>query len=1151
MNNNIPLHNDIFNAIQNNQLVLFLGAGVSKSLGLPDWKELTSKLLQSSIDDEVSTFLENELIQSYLQNDYKKIISVIFEKYKLMNKIDFFNLNLSRYLTITEFDKTNPIYKFIELTNPLVLTTNIDNVFDKQFMKDNIFYKDNYMEWPRRGPSIVHIHGKISEPDTIVFTASQYVEKYFDLDFKYYLESIFTSEKTILFLGYSFSEFELLEKILRTIDKKATSKIFTLNAYYSFQQTLKDNMSNYYKSLRIEQLDYCLDNFGYKNFNNQIADWVQYLKNHSIDLTNQKKIREYLKDYNKENLHLLKQIIKDNEEYKFYAFKKIEQLVNPTKWLLEFSNNYWTPISRAIGLDQSKTNATWFYILTLHRVYLTTKNKEIKKSLINKILSLSNNKKIYKTRINSNFIVNIVLIVMSFKELVSNEVVNKLIIYFIDTQQVEDEFIIYHLNSKDYVKRTTKELYPFELKIIKNSIVSNLDSSINNSNIELITYIKKNDITTLSGFEICKLCINKINESNDNIFYKFNEFGSINRVLKNNYSLDGLYLLHIFFYFYENLLTKDKKILLEIIIKSRKKISKNILLYLILIDYNENKKLLLTKNFNPFYNRSYFSELYILLKEKLNDLEPTFIESLKFQIDYYFKTEKNYDAHLLYMIDSVSKLLGLKSNDHFIDKKYFNQFENYDKPEEFSVTIKSYSYSSNDLVSFYHSNFSNIYDLKTLNNNLYKIEIIFPFTLEDHKHAFELYLNKRIHEFKIDFSEYENFNVDFKENLFWCIANNLERIEKSPVKIILNYFLTNIEIFNIKNLTRLINVLSEKEIDFYFNKEFIDIKQKLITLIDKDNLKVEFSNIDTYIQKIENNFTYSLFSLILKKEKDISILEKCFKINDFYFSFLLINNYILYELNPGWFIKMFESFIKNASTKEKNKLVSLLFLKRCTDKIYELIISEKFFIDFVNSNIDKETFYLSHLKRISIQYILHNLILKNYKSDSVLLLILNRNNTVNIVDAFDVLRYLQELYSNNKNYLKITNNIINFYLCELETVEISKSNANHVYIYFIDVINKLNVININTLNSLENLIRFYSGSYTNEFYKLLLRVVKKYPEKVINIMKITANNTESYKHDENNIVKILKILIKMKIENAHQLISEYQAIGFDLEDINF
>jgi len=186
--------NILKNAIDNNKLSIFVGAGVSKGTGLPDWSEL-----METIKKELSLSKEN--------NDYLKIAQ-------------FYYLACGEsvyYQKIQEFipDTVDPtvVHKLIfDIKPENVITTNWDNLLEKTIETNGYVYdtisSDTHLVQSQLKNHIIKMHGDFRD-NNIVFREDDYINysQNFPL-IENYIKSIL-STNVILFLGYSYSDINL------------------------------------------------------------------------------------------------------------------------------------------------------------------------------------------------------------------------------------------------------------------------------------------------------------------------------------------------------------------------------------------------------------------------------------------------------------------------------------------------------------------------------------------------------------------------------------------------------------------------------------------------------------------------------------------------------------------------------------------------------------------------------------------------------------------------------------------------------------------------------------------------------------------------------------------------------------------------------
>jgi hypothetical protein len=192
-------------AIQDGQAILFAGAGVSMTLGLPSWRTLVEHIARElDIDPEIS-----------LGPDVNYLTLAEFYRIK-QGSIGPLRSWMDRNWTIPdERLKTSRVHELIcQLDFPIVYTTNFDRnlerafqLFGKDFVKivsakDIARIRDGVTQ-------IVKFHGDFDDDQSLVLAESDYFNRLaFDspLDIKFQADAL---GKTILFAGYSLSDLNI------------------------------------------------------------------------------------------------------------------------------------------------------------------------------------------------------------------------------------------------------------------------------------------------------------------------------------------------------------------------------------------------------------------------------------------------------------------------------------------------------------------------------------------------------------------------------------------------------------------------------------------------------------------------------------------------------------------------------------------------------------------------------------------------------------------------------------------------------------------------------------------------------------------------------------------------------------------------------
>ncbi len=200
--------------------LVFAGAGVPKSAGVPNWETLLIELAKN-INFDCST-----KIDSANPNEYPKLAQEIFDEFKRQNKENIYYDTIKNVIKPTNAPYSVEQLEIIKTTN-WVITTNFDSTFETafktKFQLQNINKKLKIESLPTftfenhfKEETLVYLHGNVDEK-YIVLKEDDY-NKYYpsvigekgSIFIEQYLRYIF-KEFTIVFIGFSFNDYYLRE----------------------------------------------------------------------------------------------------------------------------------------------------------------------------------------------------------------------------------------------------------------------------------------------------------------------------------------------------------------------------------------------------------------------------------------------------------------------------------------------------------------------------------------------------------------------------------------------------------------------------------------------------------------------------------------------------------------------------------------------------------------------------------------------------------------------------------------------------------------------------------------------------------------------------------------------------------------------------
>lgn len=349
-----PVPSEIVNAVNNDKLAIFIGAGVSRIIGCMGWKELAGNLLKRCLNTKKKdgtsciNFKEKDTLS---QNDnHKKTITICYHILKQNSCEDIFFEELEKSLNADkELQQSQNIYNELYGLRGLFITTNADVHFDNKFNAQHILYrKESFNCTNIDRTKLYHIHGSILERNSLIFMVPEYIQRYNDPQFREFLERIF-SEYTVLFVGYGMEEFELLDFMITKFDpdKGGELKHFILLPFYKGEENILGFEQYYYNSMGISVLAYEKDEMGYSQLYEVIKKWNSEINQTSTYLYDSyTEIEDVANNYDKDTADRVFQMIKNDKPQEDYLFKKLASSTNPFPWLEPLKGkDYFNPIN--------------------------------------------------------------------------------------------------------------------------------------------------------------------------------------------------------------------------------------------------------------------------------------------------------------------------------------------------------------------------------------------------------------------------------------------------------------------------------------------------------------------------------------------------------------------------------------------------------------------------------------------------------------------------------------------------------------------------------------------------------------------------------------------------------------------------------------
>lgn len=222
-------------------VVLWIGAGTSKWLDYPLWKEL-ARDLRREFFKYVSGFDNNAATKLIVANSFPRF----FQQCRDLDRPRYLTFLTHAFLPRPETSLYRRFIDSLAATAPLyILTTNVDEALEQRFPTVGLFQRSDIsgciQQLQARKPFIAKLHGSRSAIESTVFTHGDYEALKADVSYISTLKVIF-SLGTVVFLGYSVSDqyvIDLLSENARDMSLFGTGPHFVVSSDFKGSSILR------------------------------------------------------------------------------------------------------------------------------------------------------------------------------------------------------------------------------------------------------------------------------------------------------------------------------------------------------------------------------------------------------------------------------------------------------------------------------------------------------------------------------------------------------------------------------------------------------------------------------------------------------------------------------------------------------------------------------------------------------------------------------------------------------------------------------------------------------------------------------------------------------------------------------------------------
>ena len=304
--------------LEKGKLVVFVGAGVSKNSGLPEWEEL------------IKDYADYRGIKEFTSKQFLTIPEEVFERY---GSLKYYEIAEKRFSGKYVPNSIHRILKKMKLT--YIITTNYDTLIEDEIKNLQVVSKDEDLPYTNSNKMLIKMHGDF-ENKNIVLKQSDYdnYEKNFQL-ISTLVKGLFTTN-TVLFIGYSYSDTNVQQIMnwIKEILKEKTRKAFLVE--FTNEDSKEEENGEQINKISLKLLNDNNDEVLYENkkerFNNNYEKTLtKFLSNiyNEKEKVKQEKIFEiyinlnYLTEHNWKKLNKYSEICID-EDWKRILYTRLE-----------------------------------------------------------------------------------------------------------------------------------------------------------------------------------------------------------------------------------------------------------------------------------------------------------------------------------------------------------------------------------------------------------------------------------------------------------------------------------------------------------------------------------------------------------------------------------------------------------------------------------------------------------------------------------------------------------------------------------------------------------------------------------------------------------------------------------------------------------
>jgi len=284
---------ELHQAVEEDSIILFLGAGLAKMYDCPLWHEMAKKLVKVLLESKMVSYAQADFLVKEADVECRKVISICYSICKSENQLNKYEDAIRKMVNRLDTNKVEQVYSQIFSINPKAyLTTNIDlgikkfctlhpshnqRIYDCTLPSDIEIIKQIEFKIFKDG-NIIYLHGNCENISNAILPVQRYLEYYADEGG--FLQGLFSNVRGfMIFLGYGLREWDVIERIYkihkasRGVGKEWTACILT--PIFTHELTKFELEKYYYESFGVKPVPYIIDDNGYREVHRVLENLIK------------------------------------------------------------------------------------------------------------------------------------------------------------------------------------------------------------------------------------------------------------------------------------------------------------------------------------------------------------------------------------------------------------------------------------------------------------------------------------------------------------------------------------------------------------------------------------------------------------------------------------------------------------------------------------------------------------------------------------------------------------------------------------------------------------------------------------------------------------------------------------------------------------